>query len=201
MVFFKSHARRGEISQSDRVELLHMGTRDKLKEKRVHEKFQEHRGQLHALYKQGQDIVDQFVQCLHDTKKDNPRHSEILKLFEGGLLDLPTRSPIFEILDQSLDDIKRLIELMPFLSTLLNAGVISVSKFMDLQSSDRPLKENLERLFRTLEEQGTQGFIKFMSCLQKEGATTNHQHLFAILFEKGEVSIIVPAELALPDTL
>ena len=39
-----SHARRGEISQSDRVELLHMGARDKLKEKRISEKFREHRG-------------------------------------------------------------------------------------------------------------------------------------------------------------
>ena len=64
---------------------------------------------------------------------------------------------------------------MPFLSTLLDTGVISVSKFMDLQSPDHPLKENLERLFRTLEEQGTQGFIKFMSCLQKERASTNQQ--------------------------
>lgn len=142
---------------------------------------------LHALYKQGQVAVDQFMQCLHETKDENPKHVQILQLFEGGLPDLPTRSPIFEILDQSLDDIERLIELMPFLSTLLDAGVISVSKFMDLQSPDRPLKENLERLFRTLEEQGTQGFIKFMSCLQKEGASTTHQHLFAILFEKGEV--------------
>jgi hypothetical protein len=50
--------------------------------------------------------VDQFVHCLHETKEDNPRHSEILRLFEGGLPDLPTRSPIFEILDQSLDDIE-----------------------------------------------------------------------------------------------
>lgn len=47
-MFFKSHARRGEISQSDRVELLHMGARDKLKEKRISEKFQQHRGQLEA---------------------------------------------------------------------------------------------------------------------------------------------------------
>ena len=47
-MFFKSHARRGEISQSDRVELLHMGARDKLKEKRISDKFQEHRGQLVA---------------------------------------------------------------------------------------------------------------------------------------------------------
>ena len=47
-MFFKSHARRGEISQSDRVELLHMGARDKLKEKRISEKFQEHRSQLEA---------------------------------------------------------------------------------------------------------------------------------------------------------
>lgn len=140
---------------------------------------------LHALYKQGQVAVDQFVQCLHETRSENPKHIQILQLFEGGLPDLPTRSPIFEILDQSLEDIERLIELMPFLSTLLDTGVISVSKFMDLQSPDRPLKENLERLFRTLEEQGTQGFIKFMSCLQKEGASTNHQHLFALLFEKG----------------
>ena len=141
---------------------------------------------LHALYKQGQVAVDQFVQCLHETKDENPKHMQILQLFEGGLPDLPTRSPIFEILEQSLEDIERLIELMPFLSALLDAGVISVSKFMDLQSPDRPLKENLERLFRTLEEKGTQGFIEFMRCLQKEGASTSHQHLFALLFEKGK---------------
>ena len=142
---------------------------------------------LHALYKQGQDAVDQFVQCLHETKEDNPRHSEILRLFEGGLPDLPTRSPIFEILDQSLDDIERLIEFMPFLNTLLEAEIIPLQKFMDLQSVDRPIKENLARLFRTLEEKGTRGFIAFMSCLQKEGASSNHQHLFAVLYEKGRL--------------
>ena len=145
---------------------------------------------LHALYKQGQVAVDRFVQCLHETKHENPKHVQILQLFEGGLPDLPTRSPIFEVLDQSLEDIERLIELMPFLNTLLEAEVISVSKFMDLQSPDRPIKENLERLFRTLEEKGTQGFIKFMSCLQKEGASATHQHLFALLFGKG-INIIV----------
>jgi hypothetical protein len=140
---------------------------------------------LHALYKQGQDAVDQFVQCLHETKEGNQRHSEILRLFEGGLPDLPTRSPIFEILDQSLDDIERLIEFMPFLNMLLEAEIISLSKFMDLQSADRPIKENLGRLFRTLEERGSRGFIVFMSCLQKEGASSSHQHLFALLYEKG----------------
>ena len=141
---------------------------------------------LHALYKQGQDAVDGFIQCLYETKHENPKHVQILQLFEGGLPDLPTRSPIFEILDQSLEDIERLIELMSFLNTLLEAEIISLSKFMDLQSPDRPIKENLERLFRTLEEKGTQGFIKFMSCLQKEGASTTHQHLFALLSEKGK---------------
>ena len=140
---------------------------------------------LHALYKQGQDAVDQFVQCLHATKEDNPRHSEILRLFEGGLPDLPTRSPIFEILVQNIDDIERLIEFMPFLNVLLEAEIIPLSKFMDLQSADRPIKENLERLFHTLEEKESQRFIAFMSCLQKEGASTSHQHLFALLYEKG----------------
>lgn len=142
---------------------------------------------LHALYKQGQGAVDQFVRCLHATKDENPRHSEILKLFEGGLPDLPTRSPIFEILDQSIDDIERLIEFTPFLNTLLEADIIPFPKFMDLQSADRPVKENLGRLFRTLEEKGSRGFITFMSCLQKEGASSSHQHLFALLYEKGEL--------------
>ena len=141
---------------------------------------------LHALYKQGQDAVDQFVQCLHDTREDNPRYSEILKLFEGGLPDLPTRSPIFEILEQSIDDIERLIEFMPFLNTLLEAEIIPLPKFMALQSADRPIKENLGRLFCSLEEKGSQGFIAFMNCLQKEGASSSHQHLFALLYEKGE---------------
>ena len=122
-------------------------------------------------------------------KEDNPRHSEILKLFEGGLPDLPSRSPLFEILDESLEDIERLIEFMPFLNSLLEAEIIPFTKFMDLQNVDRPIKENLGRLFRTLEEKGSQGFIAFMSCLQKEGASTNHQHLFALLYEKGEHAI------------
>ena len=141
---------------------------------------------LHSLYKQGQTAVDRFVQCLHETKDENQRHSEILQLFEGGLPDLPTRSPLFEILDQSLEDIERFVEYTPFLNALLEAEVIPLSKFMDLGSAERPLKENLERLIRTLEEKGSQGFVKFMSCLQREGASTGHQHLFGLLFEKGE---------------
>ena len=131
---------------------------------------------LHSLYKQGQDAVDQFIQCLHATKEDSPRHGEILRLL--------TRSPIFEILDQSLDDIKMFIEFMPFLNALLKAEVISLSKFIDL-SADRPIMENLGRLFRTLEEKGSQGFIAFMSCLQKEEASSSHLHLFTLLNEKG----------------
>ena len=140
---------------------------------------------LHALYKRGQGAVDQFYQCLYQTKDETPRHSEILNLFEGGLPDLPTRSPLFEILDQNLGDIERFIEFTPFLKMLLESEVIPVVKFMDLQSGDRPIKENLERLIRALEEKGNEGFVSFMSCLRKEGASASHQQLFGLLSEKG----------------
>ena len=144
---------------------------------------------LHALYKQDQDAMDQFVQCLYKTKEDNPRHGEILRLFEGGLPDLPTRSPIFEILDQSLNDIERLIEfkLCHFLVRYWKRRLFHCRSLWTSKSVDRPIKENLGRLFRTLEEKGSRGFIAFMSCLQKEGASSNHQHLFAVLYEKGRL--------------
>jgi predicted RNA-binding protein associated with RNAse of E/G family len=75
-VFFKSHARRGEISQSDRVELLHMGARDKLKEKRISEKFQEHRGQLEA--KLLLSPLMPYIQKQHVlTSEENERLKEI----------------------------------------------------------------------------------------------------------------------------
>ena len=75
-VFFKSHARRGEISQSDRVELLHMGARDKLKEKRISEKFQEHRGQLEARLQLS--ALMPYIQKQHVlTSEENERLREI----------------------------------------------------------------------------------------------------------------------------
>ena len=141
---------------------------------------------LQAMYKIGQGAVDKFVRCLYLTKDENPRHSEILQLFEGELPDLPTRSPLFEILDDNLEDIERLIEFTPFLKILLEERVIIVDKLLDLQSADRPIRENLERLIRALEEKGNDGFVKFMSCLQKEGSSTGHQHLFGLLFEKSK---------------
>lgn len=141
---------------------------------------------LHSLYKQGQEAIDKFVQCLHETKEENPKHSEILQLFHGGLPDLPSQSPLFEILENSLDDIERFIEFMPFLNTLHEAEVITLSKLLDLQSADRPIKENLERLIRTLEDKESEGFVSFLKCLQKEGASQGHQHLFELLFEKGD---------------
>ena len=44
--FFKGHPRRSEVSQSDKIQLLHMVTRDQLQEKRVSEAFREHRDRL-----------------------------------------------------------------------------------------------------------------------------------------------------------
>lgn len=141
---------------------------------------------LHSLYKQGQGAVDKFVQCLHKTKEDNPRHSDILQLFHGGLPDLPSRSPLFDILEESLGEIEKFIEFMPFLNALHEAKIITLTKLLDLQGTDRPIKENLERLIRTLEEKGSEGFISFLRCLQKEGASANHQRLFVLLFDKGK---------------
>ena len=46
--FLRDHPRRNEVQQSDRIELLHMRARDQLHEKRVSEKFEQHRMQLEA---------------------------------------------------------------------------------------------------------------------------------------------------------
>ena len=146
---------------------------------------------LHSLYKQGQNAVDRFVQCLHETKNEIPNHNDILDLFEGGLPDLPSRPPLFEVLDQSIEDIERLIEFTPFLNILLDDKAISLPKFMDLQSADRPIKDNLERLIHALEEKGSQGFVKFLNALQKEGGSPSHQRLFGLLSEKGKSSSIL----------
>ena len=46
--FFKTHPKRSEVAQSDKIELLHMVSRDKLQEKRISEKFDEHQKQVEA---------------------------------------------------------------------------------------------------------------------------------------------------------
>ena len=52
---------------------------------------------------------------------------------------------------------------MPFLNTLHEAGVITLTKLLNLQSAYRPIiKGNLERLIRTLEEKESEGCMIFL---------------------------------------
>lgn len=144
---------------------------------------------LHALYKQGQKAIDAFVQCLRSSKH-HPGHKQILQLLEEGLPDLPSRSPLFDILEDHLDEIEREINLTSFLNELTHSGALKVSAFLDLQNPDRTVKENLKRLIRVLEDQGSRGFINFVSCLRKDSYPP-HEKLFDVLFKEGMFALIL----------
>ena len=139
---------------------------------------------LHSMYKKDQKTINDFIDCLREDK-DHPGHQEILLLLEGGLPDLPSRSPLFDILDSKLDVIVEQINFTTFLNTLTNSGAIRVTSFLDLVNPDRRVKENLERLVRVLEEKGNIGFIDFLTCLRTD-ATPGHEDLFKILFTEGK---------------
>ena len=138
---------------------------------------------LHSLYKQGQKAIDGFVGCLRNSK-EHLGHKEILQLLEEGEPELPSRSPLFDILDENLDKIESQINLTSFLNALTHSGALKVSSFLDLQNPDRSVHENLSRLIRVLDQQGSRGFINFMSCLYKDSDPA-HERLFNILFQHG----------------
>ena len=75
--------------------------------------------------------------------------------------------PYLKFLIRVLMISKDSLSLCHFLIRCWKQRLFHCRRFMDLQSVDQPIKENLGRLFHTLEEKGS---IAFMSCLQKEGA-------------------------------
>ena len=84
-----------------------------------------------------------------------------------------------------MNTIVDMINITTFLNALTNSGAIKVSSFLDLANPDRRVKENMERLFRILEEKGVTGFISFLSCLRSD-PTPSHEKLFTILFRDGK---------------
>ena len=155
----------------------------KVNDYKHHTQFERSNFLLNFLYQQGQAAIDSFVECLRESKTTN--HVEILRLLEGDLQDTPPRSPLFTILDRHINDIIKNINLVSLLKSLLSVKAITLNTFLDLQNTDRTLRETLDRLFPVLEAQGSKGFISFLSCLQKDLPNPGHERLSEILFVEG----------------
>ena len=139
---------------------------------------------LHSLYKKDQTAINTFVRCLREDR-EHLGHQEIVGLLEKGSPEQPDRSPLYDVLDSQLKEVARLINITAFLKVLTDSGTIKVSAFLDLANPDRSVEENLHRLMRVLEENGTAGFIDFLSCLLME-PIPSHEDLFKLLFREGE---------------
>ena len=146
---------------------------------------------LNVIYKQEKATINKFVQCLREEKK-HYGHQEIMEMLERGVPELPDQNPLFEILSEALDEIVETLNFTTFLNNLVESGAINVESFLDLVNPDRPLRESLEKLLFNLEGNKTQGFIDFLSALQKD-SPPSHDKLFKKLFSRGEIGFLLPS--------
>lgn len=155
----------------------------KVSDTQHHSQFERSNFLLSYLYQKGQTAVDVFIECIR--KAESPNHDEILRLLEGDLVDPQTQSPLFSILETQLNSIVKCIHLVGLLKALLSLKAIPLNSFLDLQNTDRTVRETLNRLFLLLEKQGSRGFISFMAALQKDLPNPKHEQLSEILFAEG----------------
>lgn len=159
---------------------------EKLSDSDNYSMFQRSNYLLDYLFKRGQKAVDVFIKCLRQESYSNLGHSEILSLFNGDddTEDEP-RSALFQILFTNLDVFVNEVDLSSLLNVLTKNKVITTNVFLDLQNVDRTVGENLEKMFRVLEKQNTQGFIDLLTSLQKTFPNPGNEKLTELLFEEG----------------
>ena len=159
----------------------------KISDSKHHGQFERCNFLLSYLYQRGQEAIDAFIECLRQGSDQNDNHAKILTLLEGDVADYQPRSPLFQILDSHLDTFETHVDLLSLLNALIYDGAIQVNTFLDLQNTDRTVGENLEKLFQVLQKEGTRGFIKLLSSLQRSFPNPGHEKLSELLFEEGNL--------------
>ncbi len=139
---------------------------------------------LQYIFKKGQSVADEFMQCLRE-EASHWGHQEILQILEKGASDRPEMSPVLEILEDQVEVIERYLNLNSFLNLITTTGVFQARNLLDINDPYRTPRENVSRLVRLVQNQGVKGLISFLKCLQEDHQSASHQRLARILLEEG----------------